>query len=113
MEALIVGIVGVIGALVVQVAVFRANRKIGLTEAQIAYRETLEAMNKALTSRITDLENTVSALANKNEALEAKVTDLSREVRELTLENLELLRRLVERGETRNKRSTDRKEVVG
>ena len=94
MEVIIVGIIGAVSALIVQVVGFMLNRKSGLSEAQDAYQDTLEGMNKALGTRVTDLEKTVEALNKRNEVLEGKVEDLTRQVRDLTIENLELLRQL-------------------
>ena len=96
MEVIVVGIVGAISALMVQVAGFWLNRKSGLSEAQEAYQGTLEGMNKTLGARITDLERQIGALEHRNELLENKVADLTRQVRDLTVENLQLLRRLAD-----------------
>lgn len=98
MEVLIVGVVGAVSALIVQVIGFILNRKTGLSEAQEAYQDTLEGMNKALGTRVTDLEKSVVDLTKKNEALESRVEDLTKQVRDLTAENLDLLRRLVDAG---------------
>lgn len=98
MEAIIVGLVAAISAIVVQGIGFALNRKSGLSEAQEAYQETLEGMNKALGGRVTDLEKTVTELTKKNEALELRVEDLTKQVRDLTFENLELLRKIAGTG---------------
>jgi len=98
MEVIIVGVVGAISAVIVQGIGFFLNRKSGLSEAQEAYQDTLEGMNKALGTRITELEKTVVQLTAKNQNLEEKVEDLTKQVRELTVENLDLLRRLVDAG---------------
>jgi predicted RNase H-like nuclease (RuvC/YqgF family) len=98
MEVIIVGVVGAISAIVVQGIGFFLNRKSGLSEAQEAYQDTLEGMNKALGTRITELERQVADLTRKNEALSTQVDQLSKEVRDLTVENLDLLRRLVDAG---------------
>jgi predicted RNase H-like nuclease (RuvC/YqgF family) len=98
MEAIIVGVVGAFAAIVVQTIGYVLNRKSGLSEVQEAYQDTLEGMNKTLTTRIADLERTVENLSKKNEALEGKVEDLTKQVRDLTAENLELLRKLVAAG---------------
>jgi predicted RNase H-like nuclease (RuvC/YqgF family) len=98
MEVIIVGVVGAISAIIVQGIGFFLNRKSGLSEAQEAYQGTLEGMNKALGSRVTELEKTVTSLTEKNERLEERVEDLTRQVRDLTVENLDLLRRLVAAG---------------
>jgi predicted RNase H-like nuclease (RuvC/YqgF family) len=98
MEVIIVGVVGAISAIVVQGIGFFLNRKSGLSEAQEAYQDTLEGMNKALGSRITELEKQVADLTHKNEVLSVQVDQLSKEVRDLTVENLDLLRRLVDAG---------------
>lgn len=103
MEVFVVGIVGAISALLVQVAGFWLNRKSGLSEAQEAYQGTLEGMNKTYGTRITDLEKQIAVLEHRNQSLEAKVEDLTRQVRELTVENLQLLRRLAEGDEARRK----------
>lgn len=93
MEVVIVGAIGAVSALLVQVVGFWLNRKSGLSEAQEAYQDTLEGMNKALMSRITDLEKQLAILEHKNVLLSEKVEELTRQVRELTVENLELHRR--------------------
>jgi predicted RNase H-like nuclease (RuvC/YqgF family) len=98
MEVIIVGVVGAISAVIVQGIGFFLNRKSGLSEAQEAYQDTLEGMNKALGTRITELEKTVLELTAKNQHLEDRVEDLTKQVRELTVENLDLLRRLVDAG---------------
>lgn len=98
MEVIIVGVVGAISAIIVQGIGFFLNRKSGLSEAQEAYQDTLEGMNKALTGRVTELEKSVGDLTKKNEALETRVEELTRQVRDLTVENLDLLRRLVDAG---------------
>jgi predicted RNase H-like nuclease (RuvC/YqgF family) len=98
MEVIIVGVVGAISAIIVQGIGFVLNRKSGLSEAQEAYQDTLEGMNKALGTRITELEKTVLELTAKNQHLEERVEDLTKQVRELTVENLDLLRRLVDAG---------------
>jgi predicted RNase H-like nuclease (RuvC/YqgF family) len=92
MEAIIVGVVGAVAAIVVQTIGFVLNRRSGLSEAQEAYQGTLEGMNKAMSTRVADLEKIVDRLSKQNEALEEKVEDLERQVRELTAENLELRR---------------------
>lgn len=99
MEAIIVGVVGAFSALVVQVVGYYFNKKTGLNEAQEAYQDTLEGMNRALGTRVTDLEKIVEELNKKNELLEAEVHELRKEVRELTRENLDLMRKLVDRKE--------------
>jgi predicted RNase H-like nuclease (RuvC/YqgF family) len=98
MEVIIVGVVGAISAILVQGIGFFLNRKSGLSEAQEAYQDTLEGMNKAHGTRITELERQVADLTRKNETLSTQVDQLSREVRDLTVENLDLLRRLVDAG---------------
>lgn len=98
MEVIVVGVIGAISALLVQVVGFWFNRKTGLSEAQEAYQDTLEGMNKALGSRVSELEKTVDTLSKKNEALETRVEELTKQVRDLTAENLTLLRRLVDSG---------------
>jgi chromosome segregation ATPase len=98
MEVIIVGVVGAVSAIVVQGLGFFFNRKAGLSEAQEAYQGTLEGMNRALGTRVDELEKTVVQLTEKNEKLEERVEDLTRQVRDLTVENLDLLRRLVDAG---------------
>jgi predicted RNase H-like nuclease (RuvC/YqgF family) len=98
MEAIIVGVVGALAAIIVQGIGYVLNRKSGLSEAQNAYQDTLEGMNKALTNRVNDLERNVEQLSKRNEALEQRVEELTKEVRDLTAENLDLLRRLVDAG---------------
>lgn len=94
MEVIIVGVVGAISAIIVQGIGFVLNRKSGLSEAQEAYQDTLEGMNKALGTRVSDLEKQVADLTRKNEAMSLQVEQLTKEVRDLTLENLGLLRKL-------------------
>lgn len=96
MEVIIVGVVGAISAIIVQGIGFFLNRKSGLSEAQEAYQETLEGMNHALSSRVSDLEKQVADLTRKNEAMSLRVEQLTKEVRDLTLENLQLLRKLAD-----------------
>lgn len=95
MEAIIVGIVGAFGAIIVQGVGFYFNRKSGLSEVQEAYQETLEGMNKTMTTRVSDLEKVVDRLTQRNKTLETKVDELERQVRNLTIENLELSRQLL------------------
>lgn len=98
MEVIIVGIVGAISAIIVQGIGFFLNRKSGLSEAQEAYQDTLEGMNKALGTRVGELEKNYAELERKNELLEARVEELTKQVRDLTVENLDLLRKLVDAG---------------
>lgn len=94
MEVVIVGAIGAASAMLVQVAGFWLNRKSGLSEAQVAYQDTLEGMNKAFQSRISELERQLAVLEDKNHLLTEKVEDLTRQVRDLTVENLELHRKM-------------------
>jgi len=98
MEAIIVGMFGVLTAGIVQGIGYYFNRKSGLSDAQEAYQGVLEGMNKTMASRVADLEKQVEKLVAKNESLEAKVDDLEGQVRELTRENLDLSRRLIAAG---------------
>jgi len=95
MEAIIVGLVGAASALAVQGVGYYFNRKSGLAPVQEAYQDTLEGMNKALGTRVTELEKTVSTLTAQNEKLAEKVTDLEAEVRRLTRENYDMARELL------------------
>lgn len=106
METIFAALLAAGAAIIVQIVAFVLNRKVGLTEAQEAYQDTLEGMNRALSGRVTELEKTVTDLAKKNSDLEEKVSDLTKQVRDLTVENLELLRKLLERGQPRTPRST-------
>lgn len=98
MEAIAVGIFGVMCAGIIQSIGFYFNRKSGLSEAQNAYQGVLEGMNKTMTNRVTELERSVEKLVTRNEVLEAKVDDLQGQVRDLTRENLDLARRLLDAG---------------
>lgn len=98
MEAITVGIFGVLCAAIVQAIGYFFNKKSGLGDAQKAYQGVLEGMNKTMTNRVTDLERTVEKLVAKNEDLEHKVDDLQDQVRDLTRENLDLARRLLQAG---------------
>jgi chromosome segregation ATPase len=96
METIIVGLVAAGSALLVQGLGFYFNRKSGLAPAQAEYQDTLEGMNKALSGRVTDLEQLVERQSLRIKDLEDHVLDLERQLRETTRENYELTRELLQ-----------------